>query len=367
MPLGQTDQIYVRYLLGGKVGVFLQEKGRHDSGLELWVNRSSEEDWHINGYELPPFGFLAKGAGVLAYTARMKNGLIADYAESGEQLYVDARSHTWLPAQDSKKIKPTIKHFKALEERAFEITYQWEVDEQLDEEWRVFVHFTHPDSKRPERIVFQTGYSPSVLSSEWRAKMSVTDGAHRVEVPPVVEDGEYQILIGLWNETGRMKLMGKDADSRRYLVGTVTIQGDSVSFEPYHPTAEDLLPKRYLKRVNTKGQVVDFGNIRTNGSIIIKKDGKKRLIIPYPRGEKFQIELSQELLEQTLAQTKVVALDSKRTPIAETDVEIDKNILRFETSEGLLLPDRRKGNKKRLKTGGKRERNSATRGATPGA
>ena len=89
---------------------------------------------------------------------------------------------------------------------------------------------------------------------------------------------------------------------------------------------------------------MDFGKVRTNGSVVIKRDGKNLLIIPYPRDKKFLIELSKELftsgnlgfalhIEQELELTKVIAIDSKHNQVGSIDVKIDENTLSFETSE----------------------------------
>ena len=67
---------------------------RYETGLDVWANGAFEGDWAVDvdgvTYVLPPTGFVARGPGVLVYSALVE-GQRVDYADCGETLFIDAR------------------------------------------------------------------------------------------------------------------------------------------------------------------------------------------------------------------------------------------------------------------------------------
>ena len=68
---------------------------RYDNGLTVWANSRARDLTVPLGdrrtLTLPQFGWLAQGNGLLAYTA-WRDGVVADYAETPDSLFADART-----------------------------------------------------------------------------------------------------------------------------------------------------------------------------------------------------------------------------------------------------------------------------------
>jgi hypothetical protein len=83
---------------------------RYSRGLEIFVNYNEKDAWEIEGYTLPPFGFLAReGDGLLEFDA-LVNGKRAAYVRSPEYVYADSWSESLalpgLRLKGSVAIKP---------------------------------------------------------------------------------------------------------------------------------------------------------------------------------------------------------------------------------------------------------------------
>jgi hypothetical protein len=67
--------------------------------------------------------------------------------------------------------------------------------------------------------------------------------------------------------------------------------GRNISFEKEPPDAgndEDV----YLHRLNAEDKVLDFGDVRTDGSVLIRREGGEWVLRAWPRTRDFSVELS---------------------------------------------------------------------------
>jgi len=282
VPCGKLDRVRVTY----------------DSGLVVHVNLR-KDDWQVGGHVLPQFGFLARGPNLLAYTAR-RDGTIVDYAENAETLFADARTHIYRPWERGlKAIEPRLKGLKDLGNGAFEITYEWVVEEELEEDYIAFVHFVERATQEGEGIRFQNDHPLKPPTSKWRKGAVVADGPHRVQVPTDQKLKTYDVVIGLYRrDSPRLALRGVETGGRRILIGRLTVERDGnrikgVKLAPIRGVRQRQLQQRRLfdERMNTAGKRIDFDKVCTDGSFKIYKRRGSLELLPYPREKEFVVEL----------------------------------------------------------------------------
>lgn len=274
---------------------------KYDSGLTLWVNWR-EEPWRVGQTTLPQWGFLAEGPQTKVWTA-LQEGKLADYAECPEYVFADARTTFDMPyRRASVDIEPRLKEFKPLGGNRpavrFAITYEWIVNDKLDQDYHVFVHFTNPKSASGNQdIVFQGDHAPPKPTTQWQPGERLIDGPHEVTVP----DGDlttFDIVIGLY-QGGRVSLKGPNAGDQRILVGTleVTREGQKAVAVKLADSTQRIaeLTKSttdFGVRLNPAGTRIDFGKIVTDGSVKVNLGKDRLMVFPYPRERQFTVTLN---------------------------------------------------------------------------
>jgi hypothetical protein len=241
---------------------------------------------------LGPYGWVAEGAGVRAWTAR-RGGAVADFAETAESVFVNAR-----PARDWNlsgitRIRPAVDRFAAIESRHFRVTYAWRVNQTLPRNYTCFVHFGR-EGKPESEILFQQDHALAVPTSRWRAGKTLTDGPYEIHLPYGLPDGDYSWTIGLHRPTeGRLTLEGVADESGRIRLGTLRLGGEGrkLSFVPERESS-DPREALYLQNVNPEGTVIDFGSVRTDGSVLCEREGSEWVVRPFPRERAFTLLLS---------------------------------------------------------------------------
>lgn len=120
--------------------------------------------------------------------------------------------------------------------RKFAVTFPWQVNGPVPAGLRLFVHFTHAASQRPEKIAYQADHAPTVPSVEWKAGTVVEDGPHTVEVPAEF-DGHAEIRVGFLSAAGeRLALANLGGEGGRYLLGTVDVSARGITCAPAAPS-----------------------------------------------------------------------------------------------------------------------------------
>ena len=294
--------ISIEYHIGGKwvdstaaakAGNWQRVRVRYDSGLTVVANNASEP-LRVGAITLPRFGWLATGAGVTAYTA-LRQGVVVDYAETAESLFVNARHAAHWNLTGLKRIRPEVAQFTQVGERTFRITYRWRVNDTLDRDYVCFVHFSQlPPEPWDEGIKFQQDHALPKPTSQWRRGEEVMDGEYTVAIPENIPDGNYQWTIGLYAPGGgRVNLEGEVDRHGRNLLGVLQVRdnGRTIRFVPEQSTGEQRLAL-YRSHLNEAGKAVDFGAVRTNGSVLIRRRGRGWELIAYPREGGFVVDLN---------------------------------------------------------------------------
>jgi len=109
-------------------------------------------------------------------------------------------------------VGPRVVEVKATDKRTFRISYAWDVEADVKDDWRVFVHFG-TDNK----IYFQNDHAAVPPTSHWRTGQTITLGPHTVTVPSSVRHETINIYIGLFSlddATTRAPLAGDDRQNR---------------------------------------------------------------------------------------------------------------------------------------------------------
>lgn len=126
--------------------------------------------------------------------------------------------------------KPFVHELKQIGPRKFEITYAWEVKATAKRDYNCFVHFCNFETGQAEGIAFQNDHKLPVRPTSWKPGETVIDGPYLVEIPEGKE-GSFDILIGLWDETGRVPLVGNESGNLRYTIGQVNLSSGKITFE----------------------------------------------------------------------------------------------------------------------------------------
>jgi len=125
-----------------------------------------------------------------------------------------------------------VTNFRPTGPRTFQVTYQWRVTGEVKQDYRCFVHFTHPKGERErENIAFQDDHELPRPTSTWRQGEVIVDGPRTVEVPDKYQ-GDVEWLIGLYKADGRAELTGLVSVNGRHHLGTLRVEGDHLTFVP---------------------------------------------------------------------------------------------------------------------------------------
>jgi hypothetical protein len=281
-----------------KVGAWDRVQVAYDSGLVITANQAAEP-LAVGDHTLPEFGWLAEGAGLTAGTT-LRDGAFADFAETSSSVFVNARRASDWDQSGRKKVRPTVGLFRSIGPRKFTASYRWEIGQGLDADFIAFVHFVPVENKSgdddADAIAFQQDHPPSQPTSQWKAGMKLDDGPYEVTVPPGVADGIYHWTTGLYRPEGpRLRLEGPSDYAGRVVLGTLTIRdsGRSIAFEPKR---DEPVPPRLnpLAHLNRDVKPIDFGPIRTDLSVLVRRESDDWVARVWPRDAAGLVELSSE-------------------------------------------------------------------------
>ncbi len=269
---------------------------RYKSGVTVKVNGSSNP-WRTSAgskpVELPSSGWVAYGDGLVASTASYA-GITADYAQTARRIYVNARANYNLGPKVFR-LRPSISQWSSIGPRQFKMQFKWQVDEKVPSGTQVFVHLiaasnNHAAKTDPTGIVEVLNSGLLTSPDHWSAG-TVRSLPVEVTLPQSVPAGDYHIRVGIWFPAGgrRLLLLGNSDDGRRVLVGNLQVLPDgSVTFNKRGTRSTSLVDN--VTDTNQDGKVIDFGPVRTNGSILALKQANGNWIIhPFPRTRPFKV------------------------------------------------------------------------------
>jgi hypothetical protein len=298
----EATVVDIRYLIGGKwldssgaarAGVWDRVRVRYANGLTITANNAARP-LMVDGVVLPQYGWVASGAGVKAYTAE-RGGAVVDYCETATSVFANARNAQDWSLSGVKRIQPTVGSFRQTGPRTFAATYRWRVGERLQQDSMCFVHFSAMDAGQDSResVAFQGDHPLERPTSTWLTGADVLDGPYTVRIPDGVKDGDYVWSIGLYEpQGGRVSLDGVDDGRGRIILGQIHVRdnGSAISLSP-QSRGEAGSGAVYLKHVNTRGKVVNFGTVATDGSVLLRREGAEWVLRTWPRDRKFQVSL----------------------------------------------------------------------------
>ena len=258
----------------------------YENGLVVTVN-GTDTPMTEGQVTLPPYGWLAKSNRVTAGTT-VRSGAVTDFADSGDRVFANARGAVdWNLAPQTAL--PTVASFAQTGSRTLRVTYRWQVFGAIPGEYTSFVHFVARSADGSETIVFQQDHAPALPTTAWKPGSTVTDGPYEISVP--AGDGDYLWMAGLFLDSGpRLPLVGGDGESRVHLgVLHVRDAGRTITFDADSGAAQ--VAALYARNVNDPGAVIDFGPVRTDGSVLVRRDADSWVLQTVPRERAFTIEL----------------------------------------------------------------------------
>lgn len=169
--------------------------------------------------------------GKYGYDPNQAAGYVLHHISLGRPLnYHSIPAHLYwkTPTTDHLPLSPPVVSVKQSGARRFEISYDWKLEQKLESDWQVFVHFTDPSGDTK----FQGDYRPTPPTSQWQPG-NVRQGPFPVLIPEGLA-GPFTVRVGLYTPDAgtRARLAGRDAPERSYRVGTLSISGDTLAFQP---------------------------------------------------------------------------------------------------------------------------------------
>lgn len=123
------------------------------------------------------------------------------------------------------------------------LTYRWEA-EPMGRDLAVFVHFTGARG-----MAFQGDHGPSVPTSVWSGHVEYTK---TILVPADAAEGEYKIIVGLYDKAGRAAVKKGD--------GAIAHDGDAFQIGVLKVDAKAAVPKLPAPTLKLDGYVLKFAD-----------------------------------------------------------------------------------------------------------
>jgi hypothetical protein len=266
-----------------KVGSFSIVRVNYPNGDSIVAN-STPAVFTWGSVQIPQYGWAATGTKYFAYTAQM-SGNVVDYSQTPQGIYANARNQADILAENTVAT-PAVYSFKQTAARSFQIQMTWNVNTAVPgSSYQDFIHFV--SSNTPAGSDALSGVVSGGLStptSSWSVGEKVVDKVLTYWLPSTMADGVYDVRVGLYQGSQRAFLFGNNDGNQRYTVGRITIanKGANISFTPVAITISNPDP-----RLNSAGNVVNFGNVRTDGMVMLQQitsgGGHTLQLSSYPR------------------------------------------------------------------------------------
>jgi hypothetical protein len=274
-----------------KAGDFSVPQVNYPNGDSIIAN-STASNLTWNTLQIPQYGWAAVGNDYLAYTALL-GGQIADFSHTPlSSIYANARNQADILSENTLAT-PSVASFNQIGPGVMQIQLAWDVNTPAPgTNYQEFVHFV--SSQTPAGSNDLSGVTAGTLpvpTGSWTVGQRVLDTPSTYYLPSTMPDGVYQVRAGLWNGSGRAVLYGNDDGNQRYTVGSLTVSnnGSSMVFTPIPITISTPDP-----RLNSAGNVVDFGTVRTDGMVLLQRQTGQTQTLElsaYPRSRDVVIQI----------------------------------------------------------------------------
>ena len=295
----------------------------YDNGLELWSN-IGDTDWKVGESVIPGNGYLAKAPGLVSGTTR-RNGLVSDYREGDNVIFADGRCHDEHAAGLRSVASVSLAEATVTGPRSIRVTYKFVARQAITGDYVAFVHFMHPGSQHPDHIQFQQDHGPKIPTSQWKAGDVILDGPYDITIPDGSPRGDYELAIGLWGPSGRLRMDGAEIGGERYKMATVNVTDEKITITPTPVPPPKAEPSAADLRVNADRVPVDFGKVVTCGSVVVLLNAGYVDIISAPHSDVFSVLLRAAKIDKAwrAGATRCEALDRDGKSLGAVPLKID--------------------------------------------
>jgi len=317
-----TGEQWVDTTAAVKAGRLDRVRVTWDNGLVIIAN-GGEEPWEVAGVTLPRFGWVARGSDLVAYTA-LRDDVVVDFLRTSDSIFANARPRTdWQVDQQVLLARPSVDVFKQTGSGQFQVTYVWDVRQNASHLKSLDCVVTWHDSmswaNRPWHERLRRRHA-IVEPEAWEAGQRIVDGPHDVTLPGQLEDGEYLWEIALVEAGGRrLPLDGYCDGQERSRLGYLVVRdgGAALSFR----LPGDCPPRSAWRdqHVNQQEREIDFGPLRTAGSLSLQRMGDEWHLRTLPRDRPFPLWLDGREIARPNAIT--MELSDDRTIVVQPRVQ----------------------------------------------
>ena len=234
---------------------------RFSNGGEVWANRATNAVWRLaDGRTLPTYGYYARVPGGIEAGVEILDGIRAGYARAPGVHFVDARPKGVDDGTPkfvaSKPLSATV------EGRVVRVKTLWDVASPIPDVYRPFTHVVPEGGKG---IAFH-GSGVRLTPAE-RTTVGRHEAVIEIPVPANVKAGDYAVMYGMYNPTGRrLAIRGFCDDDDRVRGGIIRVERPEGAPMRISWLAAGGLARDRELGLNVEGKVVDFGGIRTDGA-----------------------------------------------------------------------------------------------------
>ena len=254
----------------------------YDNGLTIIANGLAD-DFTTDGRTLPQFGWIATANNFSAGTVR-RDGVTVDFVDSPDYQFANARRARDWNFGGPLPVTVRIASFQGLDNKKIRFSYQWKTDVKLDRDMICFVHFDQPGKHEYHwETLTQQDHAFGKKTTEWKLGETLTDGPFEMTLN--LPDGRYAWRIGLYDKAGRLPMDGPTDGTGRVRLGNIIISGNGKALQ-YEPEKESNISSAAIFRqnLNLAEKEIDFGFVKTSGSILRQRDhgGWKQWTYPTP-------------------------------------------------------------------------------------
>ncbi len=265
-------------------------KVNYKNGVTVVANRSEKPiRWGTD--TIPQYGWCVIGQNIRAISGLMtgQDGRYDDVKIPNSR-FVNARHPEDWKLSSTANVQPSVASFQQTGAGKFKIQFQWKVQGRIPTDCNVLVHYTNPQAKNIENIAFQSDYTPELATRKWKVGSIVNSPDLEVSIPEGMADGDYQICVGMYSSAGRLTLVGKRDETGRCIIGTVQLRDGGKTLKMVKTDFVEE-PHPVSSAVNATGRMMDFGDIKTDGSVLLRREGDRWVLRVLPTDRAVQLQL----------------------------------------------------------------------------
>ncbi len=262
----------------------------YENGLTIIAN-SVTNDFAADGWTLPQFGWIATNKNFSAGTVR-RDGVTVDFVNSPDYQFANARRARDWNMGGPLPVTVHVAEFQSLENKIIKFSYDWKTDVKLNRDLHCFVHFDKPGKHEYHwETLAQLDHATAKKTTEWQVGETLHDGPYEMTLD--LPDGRYAWRIGLFDKIGRLSMDGPTDGTGRVRLGNIVISGGGKKIH-YEPEKELGVSSTDLFRqnVNLAEKEIDFGFVKTAGSVLRKREHGEWKQWTYPDSGDFHTEFA---------------------------------------------------------------------------